>query len=373
MSKARELAELGAVYDSGALSNRNLIINGAMQVAQRSASESVSTSDGYKTLDRFQYNEMGSYTGVHTMSQDTTGSSGFTNSLKFLTTTADSSLSGTDGFSLRYKVEAQDLQRLGYGTSDAKSCTLSFYVKSNVTGTYTINIQQSDATKMLGVSYTVDAANTWERKTLTFIGNTSDVINNDNGIGIQIQWGLATGPDWTSGTLRSTWTANSNGDYHAGQTANVGSAVNNYWQITGIQLEVGTEATPFEHRSFGDELQRCERYYQVLLKYGDSSNSANGTLGATALMYNSTYMSVPLTFRTRMRAAPTVVSANSTGCFKMYRNNGNDPFDDFAAGTGRTPYSIELYNTTDMSGTAGHAGFIETVNSDATLAVDAEL
>ncbi len=262
MSKARQLADLGNQVDDGAITGSNMVINGAMRVSQRSTSESVSTSDGYKTLDRFQYNEMGSYTGVHTMSQDTTGPSGFTNSLKFLTTTADSSLSGTDGFSLRYRVEAQDLQRLGYGTSDAKSCTLSFYVKSNVTGTYTINIQQSDATKMLGVSYTVDAANTWELKTLTFVGNTSDVINNDTGIGLQIQWGLATGPDWTSGTLRSTWTTTSNGDYHAGQTANVGSAVNNYWQITGVQLEVGDTATPFEHRSYGDELARCQRYLE---------------------------------------------------------------------------------------------------------------
>ena len=271
MSKARGLADLGNQVDDGAITGSNIIINGAMQVSQRSTSESVTTSDGYKTLDRFQYNEMGSYTGVHTMSQDTTGPSGFTNSLKFLTTTADSSLSGTDGFSLRYRVEAQDLQRLGYGTSDAKSCTLSFYVKSNVTGTYTINIQQPDATKMLGVSYTVDAADTWERKTLTFVGNTNDVINNDNDIGMHFQWGLATGPDWTSGTLQSDWTALSNGDYHAGQTANVGSAVNNYWQITGVCLNVGDSAIDFPHESYGDTLAKCQRYlYRV--KFGDGTH-----------------------------------------------------------------------------------------------------
>lgn len=302
MSKARGLADLGNQVDDGAITGSNMIINGAMQLSQRSASESVSTSDGYKTLDRFQYNEMGSYTGVHTMSQDTTGPSGFTNSLKFLTTTADSSLSGTDGFSLRYRVEAQDLQRLGYGTSDAKSCTLSFYVKSNVTGTYTINIQQSDATKMLGVSYTVDAANTWERKTLTFIGNTSDVINNDNGIGIQIQWGLATGPDWTSGTLRSTWTANSNGDYHAGQTANVGSAVNNYWQITGVCMNVGDSAIDFPHdESYGDTLARCQRYFQKI-----DGGAYNHTMGDG---YGRAFAFFPVS----MRANPTFTQVGGNG------------------------------------------------------------
>jgi hypothetical protein len=303
MSKARQLADLGNQIDDGAITGSNMIINGAMQVSQRSTSESVSTSDGYKTLDRFQYNEMGSYAGVHTMSQDTTGPSGFTNSLKFLTTTADSSLSGTDGFSLRYRVEAQDLQRLGYGTSDAKSCTLSFYVKSNVTGTYTINIQQSDATKMLGVSYTVDAANTWELKTLTFVGNTSDVINNDTGIGMQIQWGLATGPDWTSGTLRSTWTTTSNGDYHAGQTANVGSAVNNYWQITGVCLNVGDSAIDFPHESYGDTLAKCQRYYSYL-----GGTSYEGI--STGMKFSGNGSVHGIQYPVTMRSPPSIAISN---------------------------------------------------------------
>jgi hypothetical protein len=304
MSKARQLADLGNQIDDGAITGSNMVVNGAMQLSQRSTSESVSTSDGYKTLDRFQYNEMGSYAGVHTMSQDTTGPSGFANSLKFLTTTADSSLSGTDGFSLRYRVEAQDLQRLGYGTSDAKSCTLSFYVKSNVTGTYTIHIQQPDASKALGVSYTVDAANTWELKTLTFVGNTSDVINNDTGIGMYFQWGLATGPDWTSGTLRSTWTTTSNGDYHAGQTANVGSAVNNYWQITGVCLNVGDSAIDFPHESYGDTLAKCQRYFY---RYTGTSDDRWGVSYSNSNTTTSTSVSFPVT----MRSTPTgVVSSN---------------------------------------------------------------
>ena len=240
---------------------RNLIINGAMQVAQRSISESVSTSDGYKTLDRFQYNEMGNYSGVHTMSQASDGPSGFATSLKFLCTVADTSLSATDGFSLRYRIEGQDLQGLGYGSSDAKPCTISFWVKSNVTGRYTLNVQQPDASKELTHYYYISSSGVWEYKTITFVGNPSDVINNDTGIGMFFQWGLATGPSWTSSEAEIEWTALNNARRHGGQTADVGAAVNNYWQITGIQLEVGP-ATPFEHRSYGEELALCQRYYQ---------------------------------------------------------------------------------------------------------------
>ena len=365
MSKARQLADLGNQVDDGAITGSNMVINGAMQLSQRATSATVDTSDGYKTLDRFQYNEMGSYVGAHTMSQDTTVPSGFTNSLKFLTTTADSSLSGTDGFSLRYRVEAQDLQRLGYGTSDAKSCTLSFYVKSNVTGTYTINIQQSDATKMLGVSYTVDAANTWERKTLTFIGNTSDVINNDTGIGMQIQWGLATGPDWTSGTLRSTWTANSNGDYHAGQTANVGSAVNNYWQITGVCLNVGDSAIDFPHESYGDELARCQRYYEQL--EGDS-----GTIFGIGYNESTSEARGIITFATTKRAAPSV-SRNDASNFANVSTGSS------AAASSLEFDSSSIYNTRYIcvSGNTtlvdGGASNLQRFQNTPIIKIDAEL
>ena len=335
MSKARQLADLGNQVDDGAITGTNMVINGAMQVAQRGTSATVDTSDGYKTLDRFQYNEMGSYAGVHTMSQDTTGPSGFTNSLKFLTTTADSSLSTTDGFSLRYRVEGHDLQRLGYGTSDAKSCTLSFYVKSNVTGTYTIYIQQPDASKALGVSYTVDAANTWERKTLTFVGNTSDVINNGNSIGMQIQWGLATGPDWTSGTLQSDWTALSNGNYHAGQTANVGSAVNNYWQITGVCLNVGDSAIDFPHESYAETLAKCQRYFEIVkpetgqqaagIAVGYNLSTTEAAMHYFYKVRKRTEPDFTVTGQSNIRILHTGVSRNiSSGNISISSNSGVD-------------------------------------------------
>jgi len=369
MSKARQLADLGNQVDDGAITGTNMVVNGAMRVSQRSTSESVSTSDGYKTLDRFQYNEMGSYTGVHTMSQDTTGPSGFTNSLKFLTTTADSSLSSTDGFSLRYRVEAQDLQRLGYGTSDAKSCTLSFYVKSNVTGTYTIHIQQPDAGKALGVSYTVDAANTWELKTLTFVGNTSDVINNDTGIGMFFQWGLATGPDWTSGTLRSTWTTTSNGDYHAGQTANVGSAVNNYWQITGVCLNVGDSAIDFPHESYAETLAKCQRYFYAHL----SAPVGNEASICTSANYSSLKTYGTINFPVTMRSAPSLGAYSASGAWAIYYNNTSSLFTALAQ-INVTPKTTLVFNNDDVGVTQGNAANLQAKNTtNCYVHFDAEL
>ena len=226
------------------------------------------------------------------------------------------------------------------------------------------------------LTYTIDTANTWERKTLTFAANTlsGGAIDNNNGIGIYLSWHLAAGSNHKGGSSTSGWSNYATNKWADGLATNaVITTTNATFQITGVQLEVGDTATDFEHRSFGDELQRCERYYQVLFKHGDGASGANAVLGATAAMYNSTYLTVPLNFRTIMRTFPTLISANSSGCFKFYRNNGNDVFDDFGSSNNRTPYSIELYNISDVSGTGGDAGFIETVNSNASLIVDAEL
>ena len=309
MSKARELAELGAVYDSGALSNRNVIINGAMQVAQRGTSFTTVTNGTY-TLDRFNYRKTND--GEVTITQDSSAPDGFSNSLKVDVTTADSSLSASQLALLEYNVEAQDLQRLGFGTSGAKNFTVSFYVKSNKTGTYAVNISQNDnSSKQATLNYTIDAADTWERKSLTFTGDTSGVINDDNGIGFLIYWVLAVGSTFTSGSASAAFQTYANGDLGAGQTVNVLDNTSNEWLITGIQLEVGSEATPFEHRSFGDELLRCKRYYE-------SSNrniTGNGTTDRLAYIvgipYTSTAVYCTYFYEVEKRAIPTITHGSS--------------------------------------------------------------
>ena len=197
MSKARELAELGAVYDSGALSNRNLIINGAMQVAQRGTSHAAVANLAF-TLDRFSFSH--SQDGAFTVTQDSSGPDGFANSLKLDVTTADSSLAAGQYLLMEHKIEAQNLQQLAFGTSSAKNFTLSFYVKSNKTGTYVVNVMHEDNSSiMANLTYTINSADTWERKTLTFTGDTTGAINDDNGSGFKIGFGLAMGSTYTSG------------------------------------------------------------------------------------------------------------------------------------------------------------------------------
>ena len=194
------------------LSNRNKIVNGSMICSQRGSSF---TSDGY-SLDHFERQQ--SSDGAFTVTQSTTSPDGFAKSLKVDVTTADTSLSAAQYAQIKTKIEAQDLQDLAFGTSAAKTVVLSFYVRSNKTGNYAFAIMQSDNSfKMASFQYTINSADTWERKTITIAGDTSGVINDDTGDGFILQWALAAGSDLTSGSLRSTFTTRVAADQYAGQ------------------------------------------------------------------------------------------------------------------------------------------------------------
>jgi len=240
---------------------RNLIINGAMQVAQRGTSSTGVTSNGYYTCDRFKNYISG--LGTWSISQSTDAPDGFASSLKLDCTTADASPASSDYLQVGHFIEGQDLQQLQFGSSGAKSLTLSFWVKSNKTGTGRVHFAQPDASyRSIGGSYTISAANTWEQKTITIVGDTSGTINNDNGIGLEIIWWLDSGSNYNSGTMPTAWEADSAADRNAGGTLALGDSTDNEWYITGVQLEVGDTATPFEHRSYGEELDACMRYFQ---------------------------------------------------------------------------------------------------------------
>ena len=278
---------------TGALSNRNLFINGAMKVAQRGTSTTGLTSNSIPTCDRMNW--VLNTAGTWTVSQESDGPKGFTKSFKALCTTADASPAASDYAILQYKVEAQDVQHLNYGTSDALQMTVSFWVKSNKTGNASFAILQTDNSyRQMGNSYTINAANTWEYKTISIPADTSGVINDDNGEGFLIEWWSNSGSTFTGGSHSTTWEANTDADRNASNIG-IGQAVNDYFQITGIQLEVGEKATPFEHRSYSDELSRCQRYF---LKYPAESSSYLAQTG-------STYARMTLLFPTTMRAAPT--------------------------------------------------------------------
>jgi hypothetical protein len=292
MSKAAELAAL--IGSQTALSNRNLIINGAMQVAQR-GTVTGAVHDSFGGPDRYKINE--SSDTVFTMSQDsdTPTGEGFANSLKLDVTTADSSLASSDYASVLYNIEGQDLQSIKKGTSSAESVTLSFYIKSTITGTYVVQLYDNDNNRSVSKSYTVSSADTWEKKTLTFPADTTGAFDSDNALSLLIRWWFAAGTDYASGTLATSWESYNGANAAVGQVNAVNSASNNIL-ITGVQLELGEQATPFEHRSFGDELARCQRYYQK--KDAQSSIFAPYASSDGYGVYWSTFPVV-------MRASPT--------------------------------------------------------------------
>jgi len=293
MSKAAELAAL--IGSQTSLSNRNLIINGSQAVAQRSTSATGLTSTGYHSIDRFRTSLFNG--GTWTQSQSTTVPSGegFGYSLKMDCTTADTSLLTNHHCILQHHMEGQDLQQLKYGTSSAESITLSFWVRSSKTGTYTVEFEQLGNTKQYSQTYSISTADTWQKVTLTIDGDTASSLANDNSCELRVNWYLAAGPDYTSGTFNnSAWAATTTGNRVSSSQVNLADSTSNDWYITGVQLEVGEQATPFEHRSYADELARCQRYY-----------ATSGILLSNATPYRyHNQINLPVT----MRVQPTVTS-----------------------------------------------------------------
>ena len=244
---------------------RNLVINGAMQVAQRGTSATSISTNTYVTCDRWQ--QIFSGAGAWNASQSTDAPAGFVNSQKYTCTTADTAIDAGDYFIIRQKIETKNLQNLKYGTSNAQQLTLSFWVKSSVIGTANITLHGdacSGGVDIICQNYTINTANTWEYKTLTFAGNTNADGNLTIGeVGISIWMWFKAGSSWAGGTATgNNWVTNASNKQAVGTNINISSSVGNIVAITGVQLELGSQATPFEHASsFGEQLALCQRYY----------------------------------------------------------------------------------------------------------------
>jgi len=355
------LPALNGASLTGIAGRKNMIINGAMNVAQR-GTQSLS-SDAYTACDRFSYDITGSYAATYNTTQDSSGTDGFSNSLKFDVTTADTP--ATDEFGrILYRIEAQDLQHLKYGTSSAQSITLSFWVKSNKTATYAISIYVSDGTRIIGSTYTISSADTWEYKTVTFAGDTAGTIDNNNDTGMQFSFVLDSGSNWTSAD-NSSWGAYSAGKNAYGHTATVGRSTSDYFQITGVQLELGSTATDFEHRSYGEELALCQRYYQILVDGG-----ADKAIGV-GFYWSSNEVDYTHRFVTDMRASPTLEQVTGTDYYRM--SAGNDSFNGFSGIQYTSTRSCNMYASSNVSGTAGFASDIRSRNAESFIAFTAEL
>lgn len=243
---------------------RNVLVNGAMQFSQRGTSVSgISSGAAYRTVDRWMHYVSSAGTWTNAVSADAPAGSGFRNSVRLTCATAVTSLTASAEKQFLQRLEGQTLQHIKKGTASAQQLTLSFWVKGSTTGTYIAELADEDNSRRVAASYTISAANTWEQKTITFPADTTGVLDNDNANSLTLAFWLAAGSDFTSGTLATTWAASVNANRAVGQT-NLAAAVNNYWQITGVQLEPGSQASPFEFVRYDDELRRCQRYYYRL-------------------------------------------------------------------------------------------------------------
>ena len=325
---------------------RRINQNGDMRIAQRGTS---STSNGY-LVDRYKsYNATGA---TYTQSQGTTSPpEGFGHYLKINTDTADTSIGSSEYFQLSHAVEGQDVIGSGWGTSSAIPITLSFWVKSNVTGTYAVEIQTGLGGYESSHNYTIDASGVWEYKTVTFPAFTATAIPMDNLAGFILNWWLAAGSTWNTGAISPEWTTGNSG--RASGQVNLFAAQNNYWQITGVQLELGKVATPFEHRSYGEELALCQRYYQ---RYGETGagnygptigyGTFNGSPGSTTTEVVSVFQ-----FPVAMRTGPDFA-------FSDLAHFDLEPFDSTITALATFSHSSSFFHTVSATTTARETGFV---------------
>jgi len=279
---------------SGSQQNfRNIIINGDMSLAQRGTSASSQTTSAY-LLDRWKYAISSQGTWTMSQSTDVPTGQGFVKSFKADCTTADASPAASDKVNFQTRFEGQNLQYLKKGTANAESLTASFWVKSNKTGTYICELQELDNDRAISNAYTISSANTWEKKTITFPGDTTGTIDNDNARSLDIIWYLGSGSDLTSGTLNTSWNSKVNANRAVGQV-NLADSTDNEWYITGVQLEAGTSASEFEFLPVDVNLQRCQRYFQAFTSEDRMY----------ALQYSSAYRALVFSYICTMRASPT--------------------------------------------------------------------
>ena len=368
--KGNELMRAETVQDARdfiSAGRKNLVINGDMRIAQRATSQTNITSSGYYTLDRQQvaFYPQGA---VLTESRSTDSPDDFAYSRKIEVTTAGNSATW---LLLSYKFEGQDVQSLAKGTTNAKSATLSFWVKANHSGKYAVELHDSDNSRQVSFPYYINTANTWQKIEVTFPPDTTGAFTSDNTESLQISWFLSAGTTFTGGSMTGNWRANSNSNRAVGinQFTNT---VGNQFYITGIQLEVGKNATEFEHRSYGEELALCHRYYY---RHADGAWDVHHAV-ASGMWYQTTSTYFVIHFPVEMRTAASLdySSNGSTTAFVVFNQASSSTTDDITTQEqGRTCYVINIYNLSPAR-TAGYGAWAQiNNNSGAHISFSAEL
>ena len=347
---------------------KNLIINGDMQIAQRGTSSTSAISGNTFVCDRFKTGGNGTI-GAVTVSQTTTNlPAGFNHALRYECTTADTSLAAGDHLGIMYCPESQDLARIAKGTSSAKPITLSFYVRSNVRKTFVVELTDSSNSRHINFQKIVTATNTWERMVINIPADTSGSFGTGNNKAAELNWWLAAGSTYTSGSTQSAWTSRSNANIMVG-TQNLNDTVGNFIEITGVQLEVGRNATDFEHRTTAEELALCQRYFFNVK--GDNNHRS----GIPGFANSTTNMRAMVSFPTPMRATPTVTGTSTAMVFDAQDDSASFNCSSLVAGgslTNTNPHMMVIeVNTSGM--TNGQAGVLEFRADNGSINFSAEL
>ena len=349
--------------------SKNLIINGAMQVAQRGTVTGVTTSS-YGGPDRWQASRADA-PGTWQLSQVADGptGSGFSHCLEHKVTTANGSLDAGDEAVIQTTLEGQDLTQVKKGTSSAEQLTLSFWCKSSTTGTYIVEFYDTDNNRQCSKSYTISSAATWEKKTITFPADTTGAFTADNNSSLAVKLWVAAGTTWTSGTLSTTWTSPTDANRAVGQV-NLSATLNNYFRLTGVQLEIGETATEFEHRSYGDELAKCQRYF--FNKKGDNTDFG----GMVGYVNSADTVRFNVNFPVPMRATPSFAGSATACYFDSSDDSAEFNISTLAivrANQTTSPSSLTLATSSTSSVTAGQGGQFEFRADSGYLNFSAEL
>ena len=350
--------------------NRNIIINGAMKVAQRGTSATgVGSGFAYPTLDRYKI--VPSTSGRATMTQTADGPAGFANCLKLECTTADTSIAAGEYFNLRQSLEGQDVQRLKKGTSSAEKITVSFYVKGNAAATYQCELSDQDNTRYNGQTFAVTTD--WTRVILTFDGDTTGALDDDNARSLDLNIWLHAGSTYTGGTFTSnTWQTTDN--QRVGSITSFFDSTSRTFFITGLQMEVGDTATDFEHRSFSDELAKCQRYFQRVeyasggMKVAVQSSTQDG-YGSLDYSPKRADPSITLPTAAVATGANTISLLTSAGSYRS--SAGTAVADKISKDTCRL--KLQGYTASGAIGDACWIYFATNTSTDPHILIDAEL
>ena len=376
MSNARKLAD--NLPSVGQLSGRNVAINGAMNVSQRATSATgLGGGSGYYTVDRYKTQTVGATAGRYTMEQaGITDLAGFHNCIKLSCTTADTSIGGSESLLFRQIIEGQDLQRFAKGTSDAKEFTVSFYVKGNANATYTCELFDSDNSRQISKTFSVTTS--WTRVILTFPADTTGAFTDDNGVSLYVTIWLVAGPNYSSGTLNSSaWASQTTANRASGSQTNFFDSTSRTLFVTGLQLESGPQATPFEYEPVGVTLEKCKKYFQKI----------KGPVHAMPMWsYGGTTASTNFKISPEMRTTPSVsftgttasnsAAGNTDDNFSAYSHNAwrgtNNNGVTYGGTSGSNSQSIRINIQPSSNFPAGYSAGLY-YGSNCSINLDAEL